>query len=232
MGGANPSASSSHALTTPGDESFHLPAPVVPSHAPAQGSSASSLTPLSHCSAESGPGRVEAWGVRGRSLDPAQGHCRRTRTPRTDGPTPWAVDAPSIQRGNLTPWRRLPSWEGHCFSFTPFQCWLPWWWPHPPRELLEGQKWSWKARASLPLLWYSGVDKWGFHSAGGLEWMKHCGGAAAGGSGRLLLLRAPTPGLPLDSTCKASSSSSAQDALPGQAACIQPPLHTDEAQGS
>ena len=45
-------------------------------------------------------------------------------------------------------------------------------------------------------------------------------GTAAGGSGWLLLLRAPTPVLLLDSTCKASSSNPAQDALPGQAACI------------
>ena len=61
---ANSSTSDLHALPAPGDESFHLPAPMVPSRPPpphpAQASSASSLTPPSHCSAESGPGRVEA----------------------------------------------------------------------------------------------------------------------------------------------------------------------------
>ena len=59
--------------------------------------------------------------------------------------------------------------------------------------------------------------------------MKHCG-AAAGGSGRLLLLRAPTPGLLLDVQGQLTQPCPGCSAGPS---CLYPAsLHTDEAQGS
>lgn len=113
--------------------------------------------PLSHCSAESGPGRVEAWGS-GVELRPCSRSLSQNPDTRTDGPT-LGRRCSIYSEGQLTPWRRSSSWEGHCFSFTRFSAGCPGGGPIYPGELLEGQKWSWKARASLPLLWYSGVDK-------------------------------------------------------------------------
>lgn len=136
---------------------------------------------------------------------------------------------PHLSRGNHT--LEAPTlWEGHCFSFIRFSAAALVVAPSTP-ELLEGQNGWGRRRASLPLLWYSGVTG-GFHSAGGLSGMKHCGGAAAGAQAGSSSLRAPTQAAAGLRRQGQPPSQLTQDALPGQAGPASSLSATDEAQGS